>query len=89
MTILDGKTTQRDSAYFNVLIHNIWFKTKNRESTERRETSYPKETEEITVLHKHVFNKIMTTAGPWKLSKPGPWILAKVDLLPLDNNSGK
>ena len=32
-----------DIAYFNVLIPNIRFKTKNTESTERRKTSFPKE----------------------------------------------
>ena len=43
-----------------------WFKTfdskqKNTESTERRKTSFPKETVENADLHKPVLNKIVTT----------------------------
>ena len=55
-TILNNDTT-----YLNVLIQNIWFKTKNTESTERRNTSSPKEILENAELYKPVLNKIMTT----------------------------
>ena len=40
---------------------NIWFKTKNTDSTERRKISFPKETVENADLHKAVLNKTMTT----------------------------
>ena len=47
-----------DNTYFNVLVQNIWLKTK---STERRKTSFRKEIVENTDLHQTVLNKIMTT----------------------------
>ena len=37
------------------------FKTKNTESTERRKTTFPKETVENADTHKAVLNKTMTT----------------------------
>ena len=46
--------------HFNVLIQNIWFKTKNTESIEKRKTIFPEEIVENAELHKPVLNKIMT-----------------------------
>ena len=46
------KITYHDDAYFNVLI---------QESTERRKTSFLKETVENADLHKAVLKKTMTT----------------------------
>ena len=43
------------------MIQNIWFKTKNTKSTERRKTSLPKGTVENADLYKTVLNKTMTT----------------------------
>ena len=43
------------------MIQNIWFKRKNAESTERRKTSFPKETIENADIHKAVLNKTITT----------------------------
>ena len=53
--------TKHDNIYFNVLFQNTWFKTKNTERTERRKTSFPKETVENADLHKAVLSKTMTT----------------------------
>ena len=47
--------------YFNVLIQNIWFKTKNTESTIFQKASFPKEIVENAHLNKPVLNKTMTT----------------------------
>ena len=53
---------QHDKTYFNILLQNVWFKTKkNTESTERRKTSFPKEVVENADLHKPLLNKTMTT----------------------------
>ena len=43
------------------MIQNIWFKIKNTESTERRKTSFSKETVENADINKAVLNKAMTT----------------------------
>ena len=42
--------------HFNVLVQNIWFKTKKIESTERWKTSFRKEVVENVDIHKPVLN---------------------------------
>ena len=42
-------------------IQNIWHKTKNTETTERRKTSFQKEIVENVDLYKPVLNNILTT----------------------------
>ena len=60
-TKLRRTLTKHDNIYFNVLVQNTWFKTKNTERTERRKTSFPKETVENADLHKAMLSKTMTT----------------------------
>ena len=43
------------------MIQNIYIKTKNTESTERRKARFSEEIKENADLHKTVLNKIMTT----------------------------
>ena len=47
--------------HFNVFVQNVWLKTKNSESTERRKTIFRKEIVENADPHNPVLNKIMTT----------------------------
>ena len=42
-------------------IQNIWLKTKNTETTERRKTSFRKKIVENVDLYKPVLNNVMTT----------------------------
>ena len=45
----------------NVLVQNIWLKTRNTEGTETQKTSFRKEILENADLNKPVLKEIMTT----------------------------